>query len=506
MTEGLAGCYTRSVNHADNIPAASGHGSLQEIDQKPGHYCGVVGIHSRKPVNIPAQLFFPLFSLQHRGQESAGIAYRKNETTVAYKDLGMVSQVLSRYMDTERMGHIGIGHVRYSTHGGNKLENAQPLVVRCNKGDIAIAHNGNLTNTLEIKQKLFTEGSIFQTSSDTELFLHLISRSIQSNFLDALMEALGILKGAYSLVIMHDNTLYAMRDPWGFRPLYVGTQDGLTVIGSESCALDIMNIKDYRSVEPGEIIQIDDQGMRSFFMAKPANSQQCVFELIYFARPDSQVFDHSVHQRRKLMGKALASMDLDLHGAAIPGNDVVVPVPDSGISAALGYAEASGIPYDMGLTRNHYTGRSFIMPTTAEREMVVKMKLHPVREVVAGKRIFLIDDSLVRGTTAKLLVKLLRDAGAAEIHLRLSSPEIHWPCFFGIDIPTRGELISNTMSPEQIAQYVGADSVRFLAIAELKKTLRTPSNFCFACFSGEYCMSVPLRKDEMKAPRDQQGE
>jgi len=481
--------------------------SLPENDEiinssKPGHFCGVVGIYSKTPVDIPSKLFFPLFSIQHRGQESAGIAYRKNDSTVVYKDLGMVSQVLSRYMNSERPGKLGIGHVRYSTHGGNKLENAQPLVVRCNKGDIAIAHNGNLTNTNEIKQKLFTEGSIFQTSSDTEVFLHLISRSLQSNFRDALIEAANILKGAFSLVLMHDDSLYAVRDPWGFRPLYIGTKDDMTVIASESCALEIMNVTDYRSVEPGEIIQVDQEGIRSWFLSKPERSQQCAFELIYFARPDSEVFDHPVHVRRKDMGRALAQSDKTLHEAGIPGTDVVVPVPDSGISAALGYAEESGIPYDMGLTRNRYTGRSFIMPTTAEREMVVKMKLHPVREVIEGKRVFLIDDSLVRGTTAKLLVKLLRDAGAAEIHLRLSSPEIRWPCFFGIDIPTRAELISNSLSPEQIAEFIGADSVRFLEIARLKTTLKNPADFCFACFNGDYCMSVPLRKDEMKAPRD----
>lgn len=480
--------------------------TFEDIDQKPGHYCGVAAIHSRTPINLPVQLFFPLFSLQHRGQESAGIAYRKGDSTVCYKDLGMVNQVLGRYLEGERLSKVGIGHVRYSTHGGNKLENAQPLVVDCNKGEIAIAHNGNLTNTEEIKHKLFMEGSIFQTSSDTELFLHLISRSLQKNFQDALVETLNTVKGAYSLAVMHDDTLYAIRDPWGFRPLYIGFKDDMTVIGSETCALDILNVTNFRSLEPGEVIRIDDDGIHSFILPRPQSHQQCIFEMIYFARPDSQVFDYSVHTQRKLMGKALAEGDQELHTQGIPDNDIVVPVPDSGTSSAIGYAEASGIPFDMGLTRNHYTGRSFIMPTSSEREMVVKMKLHPIREVIQGKRVFLVDDSLVRGTTARLLVKMIRDAGAREVHLRLTAPEIRWPCFFGIDIPTRAELISNTHTPEMIAKHIGADTVKFLSISALKSTVRDPHNFCLSCFTGEYCMSVPLRRSEMKSPRDAEGE
>jgi amidophosphoribosyltransferase len=479
---------------------------LDEFDQKPGHWCGVAAVFSKTPINIPAKLYYTLFSLQHRGQESAGIAWRKNGQTVCYKDLGMVSQVLGRYLEGDRQSTVGIGHVRYSTHGGNKLENAQPLVVKCNKGEIAIAHNGNLTNTEELKHKLFMDGSIFQSSSDTELFLHLISRSLQSNFRDALVETLGKVQGAFSLTILHEDALYAVRDPWGFRPLYIGFKDDMTVVASETCALDILNITEYRSMLPGEVVRIDQDGLQSFILPRPETHQQCIFELIYFARPDSKVFDYSVHVQRKLMGRALAESDAALHVDAIPGNDVVVPVPDSGTSSAIGYAEASGIPFDMGLTRNHYTGRSFIMPTKGEREMVVKMKLHPVREAVQGKRVFLVDDSLVRGTTARLLVKLLRDAGAREVHLRLTAPEIRWPCFFGIDIPTRSELISNTYNPGQVAEFVGADSVRFLATAQLRSTVRDPHNFCMSCFTGEYCMAVPIKKSEMTAKRDQEGE
>ncbi len=454
-----------------------------------------MGLYSQAPVNIPEKLFFPLFSLQHRGQESAGIAYRKDGATVVYKDIGMVSQVLSRYLDKERLSHLGIGHVRYSTLGGNKIENVQPIHVESNKGEISLAHNGNLSNSSAIKQNLFQGGSIFQTTSDSELFVHLISRSVQPNFHLALIDALSQMQGAFSMVMTHDDSLYAVRDPYGFRPLYIGTKDDLTVIASETCALDILKVTDRREVQPGELIRINTEGIHSEIYAPVPQSQRCIFELIYFARPDSQVFGHSVHLRRKQMGAALA---LDDTAEA----DIVVPVPDSGNSAALGYSEKSGVPLDYGLTRNHYAGRSFIMPTTSERELAVRMKLHPVREVIEGKRIILVDDSLVRGTTARILVNLLREAGAAEIHLRLCSPEIRWPCFFGIDIPTRNELISNHRTPQQIAEYIGADSVQFLGLNRLKESVEDPAGFCTSCFSGKYKLPVTIPDREKNLPRD----
>ncbi len=467
-----------------------------------GHHCGVSAIFSTQELNIPEKLFFPLFSLQHRGQESCGIAYRKGMSTVVYKDLGMVSAVLSRYLQGFRPSRLGIGHVRYSTHGGNKLENAQPILVSCNKGEIAVAHNGNISNTAELKSRLFADGSIFQTTSDTELFLHLISRSRKMNFHDALIETLSMVEGAYSMVLMHDDELFAIRDPYGFRPLYIGHKDEMTVVASETCAMDILAVRDYRSVQPGEIIVVNDTGMRSYFLPKPPGRlHQCVFELIYFARPDSRVFDNPVHERRKKMGAALAAQDLGENGSSgMPIGDIVVPVPDSGNSAAIGYAEASGLPFDFGLTRNHYAGRSFIMPTIGARELAVRMKLHPVREVIEGKRILLVDDSLVRGTTSRSLVMLLKEAGAREVHLRLSAPEILWPCFFGIDIPTRKELISNSMTNEEIASHIGADSVRFLSIETLKSCLDEPANYCFACFNGEYPFRVPISVEEQTLP------
>jgi amidophosphoribosyltransferase len=289
--------------------------------------------------------------------------------------------------------------------------------------------------------------------------------------------------------MIRNETLIGIRDPYGFRPLYVGTQDSMTVFASESCALDILQIKDYRSVAPGEMVIVDSEGLRSIQWAASPRKSQCVFELIYFARPDSQVFDLSVHVSRKKMGAALARFDRE---SGFSGGDVVMPVPDSGNSAALGYAEESGLPFDLGLTRNHYSGRSFIMPTTDQRELAVLMKLHPVRDSIKGKRVILIDDSLVRGTTSRILVKLVKEAGAREVHLRLSAPEIKWPCFFGIDIPTRQELISNRMTPEEIARHIGADSVGFLDRKLLRECFAEPDDFCYACFSGEYPCRVPF--------------
>lgn len=405
----------------------------------------------------------------------------------------MVSQVLPHYLEKPRPSTVGIGHVRYSTHGGNKLENAQPIVVECNKGTIALAHNGNISNTTALKQQLFADGSIFQSSSDSELILHLISRSRAGDFHSALVETLQRVEGAYSITMIHDNRLVVIRDPLGFRPLYLGWKDGMYAAVSETCALDILGISQYRAVEPGEIISIGPDGVSSDFLPRQTPHAQCVFELIYFARPDSEIFSHSVHAARKRMGKALAAGDKAV-------GDVVLPVPDSGNSAALGYSEASGIPFELGLTRNHYAGRSFILPTTSARELAVRMKLHPVKHVIEGRSVILVDDSLVRGTTARSLVRLVREAGAREVHLRLCSPEIRWPCFFGIDIPTRGELISNHLTNEQIAEYIDADSVRFLSIESLRGCLENHKDFCYACFSGSYPVKVPLGADAVLAP------
>jgi amidophosphoribosyltransferase len=462
---------------------------VQRAEGKIGHFCGVIGIYSSVEINIPEKLFFPLFALQHRGQESCGIAYRKGDRIVAYKDLGMVAPVLGRYLSENRPSRIGIGHVRYSTSGGNKLENAQPVVANCNKGEIALAHNGNISNTQELKAQLFAEGSIFQSTSDTELILHYLSRLKGLGFIEALTETLRHIEGAYSLVIIWNQTLIGLRDPLGFRPLYYGVKDGMSVFASETCALDTLRVCESRAVQPGEMIIVDASGTRSLRFAPPRQKRQCVFELIYFARPDSRMFSQSVHLARKRMGAALAKAD---RASGFRGGDVVLPVPDSGNSAALGYAEQAGLPFELGLTRNHYTGRSFIMPTPDQRELAVRMKLHPVREALEGKRVILVDDSLVRGTTSRIIVKLIREAGVREVHLRLSSPEIKWPCFFGIDVPTREELISNRMDPAGIAAHINADSVRFLDEPLLRECLPGCDDFCYACFNGDYPCAVPL--------------
>ena len=395
----------------------------------------------------------------------------------------MVPAVLSRYLHLDRQSNIGIGHVRYSTKGGNRIENAQPIQVVCNKGQIAIAHNGTLSNAEELKNRVFSDGAIFQSTNDTEIILHLISKSREKTFKAALFKTLSELEGAYSLVIMKDDSLIAVRDPMGFRPLYMGTKNEMTVFASETCALDILQVEDYREVEPGEIITVDKTGVKSEFFAESKKKSQCVFELIYFARPDSSVFSKSVHVKRKRMGAALAEVE------TVKG-DIVMSVPDSGNCAALGYAEKSGLPLEYGLSRNHYAGRSFIMPTKEQRELMVRMKLNPVKEVVKDKKIILVDDSLVRGTTSKLIVKMLREAGAREVHIRLSSPEIKNPCYFGIDIPTREELISNHMSPQQIADHIGADSVFFLPVDKLRECLSNPDDFCYACFTGNYPVKI----------------
>ncbi len=464
---------------------------VEDIYSKPKHHCGVAGIYSDTLTNIPEKLFYTLFSLQHRGQEGAGISYIKDGSIKTYKDLGMVPSVLSRYLQIETSSNIGIGHVRYSTKGGNKLENVQPIHAVSNKGDIAIAHNGTISNAVDIRKTVFDKGAIIQSTTDTEIILHLLAMSTEKDFRKALFDTLNMLEGAFSFLMIKDESLIAVRDPHGFRPLYVGKKDDLIVFASETCALDILKIFDAREVEPGEIITVDKHGMRSEFFAKSQSRSYCIFELIYFARPDSSIFGSSVHLMRKKMGEALAE-DETVEG------DIVMAVPDSGNSAALGYAEKSGLPLEYGLSRNHYAGRSFIMPTKEQRELMVRMKLNPVKDVVRGKKVILVDDSLVRGTTSRLIVKLLREAGAKEIHLRLSSPEIKHPCYFGIDIPTREDLISNRMTPEGIAQHIGADTVRFLPIEKLRDVVGNPDNFCYACFTGSYPIEVKENTDGHK--------
>jgi amidophosphoribosyltransferase len=446
------------------------------------HHCGVAGLFSPEPINIPERLFYMLFSLQHRGQESCGAAWEEDGAWSSKKELGMVAPGLGCFLAEERRSRLGIGHVRYSTAGGGGIENAQPLVVECNKGRLALAHNGNLSNGGRLRKELRAAGSIFQGSADSELILHLVSRAKAQDREGFLREALAPLEGAYSLALMHEDALVAIRDPSGFRPLYVGKKDGATYVASETCALHAVGPMPYREVEPGEVLIVDKDGERSFFIEPRLPRRACVFELIYFARPDSEVFGESVHRSRVGFGEALARLDAEEGLEA----DLVVPVPDSGNIAAIGYARAAGLPFDFGLARSHYAGRSFILPTKNQRELAARLKLHAVPEVVEGRRVVMIDDSLVRGTTSRIIVGLLREAGAKEVHLRLASPELKWPCYYGIDIPDRNELISNRLDPAGIAAEVGADSVRFLPVGSLLRGLRKPDGYCAACFDGKH--------------------
>ena len=392
----------------------------------------------------------------------------------------MVAKAADEWLQPGRPSKCAIGHVRYATHGGGGLANAQPIAISCNKGNIALAHNGNLSNGAELQAQLSAEGSIFQTTSDSELVLHRMSRSTATGMEGIIVDALKGVEGAYSLCLVWNGALVAIRDPMGFRPLHLAEHEGLSYVASETCAFRALGLTAWREIEPGECVIIDDQGTRSFFLPKAARKARCVFELIYFARPDSCVFGRSVYAARRSLGEAMADRD-DITP------DVVVPVPDSGTLAAMGYAARSGVPFDFGLTRNHYAGRSFILPSKAERELAVRMKLHAVEEVVAGKRVAIIDDSLVRGTTSGIIVRLLKEAGAKEVHLRLSSPELRWPCYYGIDIPTRDELVSNRLDAAGIAQQTGADSVRFLPVEALRTCMEASEDeYCCACFDGQY--------------------
>ncbi len=454
------------------------------------HHCGVAGVYSPDPSNIPETLFYMLFSLQHRGQESCGIAWEEGGTWNSRKDLGMVAPVLGRYVGEQHSSRLGIGHVRYSTAGGAGIQNAQPLIIDCNKGRIALGHNGNISNGAFLRAGLTEEGSIFQGTADSELILHLISRSRQGGREAFLREALSPLDGAYSLAIMHEDALIAIRDPSGFRPLYLGSKDGSWYVASETCALHTLGPMSMREVEPGEAVIIDADGARSVRFGPKTEAHRCVFELIYFARPDSEVFGTSVHAARSRLGEALAEQDEGQLEA-----DIVVPVPDSGNIAAIGYARRAGLPFDFGLARSHYAGRSFIMPTKHQRELAARLKLHAVPEVVSGKRVIMIDDSLVRGTTSRIIVGLLREAGAKEVHLRLAAPELKWPCYYGIDIPDRDQLISNRLDPQGIAEEVGADSARFLPVSRLLSAVGG-GGYCSACFDGKHPFAPKSGKRE----------
>jgi amidophosphoribosyltransferase len=446
--------------------------------------CGVFGIFGARKAG--ALTYLGLYALQHRGQESCGIVSANGGGFHSRMGMGLVNEVFASQDDILSLkGLAAIGHNRYSTTGSSSTENIQPLVINSNRGYIALGHNGNLTNYQLIKKDLEKKGSIFRTTSDTEVFPHLLARSNKSKIEEALAEVLGQVIGAYSLVLLTPRQLVAARDPAGVRPLALGKRRSAWVVASETCAFDIIGAKYVRDIEPGEIVVIDKDGMRSKRFAKAPHSF-CIFEFIYFSRPDSRIFGGTnVDKVRRRLGRTLAKE----HPVKA---DIIISVPDSSNTAALGFSEESGIPYDIGLIRNHYVGRTFIRPEQKIRDLDVKIKFNVVRGVIRNKRVVVVDDSLVRGTTSKKLVKMLRDAGAREVHLRLSSPPITNPCFYGIDMPTKKELIASRKSVDAIKRYLGADSVGYLS---LNKMLEMPSlpkgeGFCHACFSGKYPIKV----------------
>lgn len=441
-------------------------------------YCGVFGIYGHKEA---ARLtYLGLYALQHRGQESAGIVTGSDGKLHSYLGMGLVADIFNREILDKLPGNIAIGHNRYSTTGMSHLKNAQPILIKYAKGHLALAHNGNLINTHKLRQELESKGSIFQTSSDTEVILHLIARANGIPLDQAIIKSLNVLKGAYSLVFATPDSLIAARDPFGVRPLCLGRLGKAYVVASETCALDLINARYERDILPGELVVIDKKGIRSTIFSRQKKSAMCIFEFIYFSRPDSYIFGKNVHLVRREYGKQLAR-------ESQVNADMVIPVPDSANSAAVGYAEESCIPYETGLIRNHYVGRTFIEPDQQIRDFGAKIKYNPVKEVLKGKRVVVIDDSVVRGTTSKKLIKMLYNAGAKEIHLRISSPPIIGPCFYGIDTPTKKELIASSHSVKEIEKFLGVDSLRYLSLdGLLAATNISQKKFCCACFTDEY--------------------
>ena len=455
-------------------------------------HCGVFGIFGHPEAAKMAYL--GLYALQHRGQESAGIASTDGADVHVHKSLGHVQEIFTPDVVAALPGPAAIGHTRYSTAGDTSLINAQPVVIDCNKGKLALGHNGNLTNSIELRKKLEHRGSIFQSTSDTEVIVHLIARSTARNLTGAIADALNQVEGAYSLLLLTRDEIYAIRDPRGFRPLCLGRLDGAWVAASETCAFDLIDAEYVREVEPGEMVRISRSGIESIRFAPEKPSQFCIFEHVYFSRPDSLVFGRPVNESRERLGRLLAQehpVDADL----------VTPVPDSGVPAAIGYAAESGIPFRMGLIRNHYIGRTFIEPEQAIRDFGVKLKLNPVRRMLEGQRVILVDDSIVRGTTSRKIVRLVREAGATEVHVRISCPPTISPCYYGVDTPRRDELIAANNTVEQIRQYLGADSLGYLSLKSLRAAVEDKEGkFCTSCYTGSY--PTELVQLEVEAHRE----
>ena len=467
--------------------------------------CGVFGVFGHPEAANLAYL--GLYALQHRGQESAGIVSSDGTELYLHRAMGDVEEIFQPPVLAKLPGNLAIGHTRYSTAGDKALLNAQPIMIDCNKGKVALGHNGNLTNAAEWRRKLEHRGSIFQTNSDTEVIVHLIARSQAHNLSGALGDALNQVEGAYSLLVLTQDELYAVRDPRGFRPLVLGrlplaTGGEAWLVASETCAFDLLNARYVREIEPGEMVRISRSGIESIHFAPEKPMQQCIFEHVYFARPDSIIFGRSVNESREALGRLLArEHPVDA--------DIVVPVPDSGVPAAVGYALESKIPFRMGLIRNHYIGRTFIEPSQAIRNFGVKLKLNPIRGLIEGQRVILVDDSIVRGTTSRKIVRMVREAGAREVHVRISCPPTISPCYYGVDTPTREELIASSNSPEEICKFLGADSLGYVSLPALRQAVGdTEGKFCTSCYTGVYptdLVQLEVRESIAHAPDAKNG-
>lgn len=446
--------------------------------------CGVFGIYGHpEAANLT---YLGLYSLQHRGQESSGIVSSDGTKLYSHKGMGLVADVFSSSEIAKLHGNSAIGHVRYSTSGESHIKNAQPFVVEYSRGGIAVAHNGNLVNAAFLRAEFEAWGSIFQSSMDTEVIVHLIASNKENSIVDRITAALKRVRGSYSLLFLNDEMMIAVRDPNGFRPLSLGKVKGSWVVASETCAFDLIEAEFVRDIEPGEILVIDKNGLHSFKPFPPAPYTPCVFEFIYFARPDSNIFGANVYEVRKKLGQRLAiEHPVDA--------DMVIPVPDSGVPAAIGFAQESGIPFEKGIVRNHYVGRTFIEPKDSIRHFGVKIKLNAISEIISGKRIVVIDDSIVRGTTSRKIIKMIRAAGAKEVHMRISSPPTVCPCYYGIDTPSRDELIAAKQSVKEINDYITSDTLGYLSVEGLYRAVKEAGGtFCDACFTGEY--PVDIRK------------
>lgn len=452
------------------------------LPDRPREECGIFAVYGHEEAAKLA--YFGLYALQHRGQESAGIVVSDGKRVSEHKAMGLVPDIFNQEILDRLKGDMALGHVRYSTTGSSLLVNAQPFRIQYAGKTLAIAHNGNLVNARQIRTEMENQGSIFQTTMDSEVVLHLVARGMKNGLDQAMLHNMERVRGAYSMAIMSEDTLIAVRDPNGFRPLCLGKLDSGYVVTSETCALDLVEATYIRDVEPGEIIVIDKNGLKSTRSDIVSRRTQCIFELIYFARPDSNVFGENVYLFRKKQGELLA-------GEHPVDADIVMPFPDSGNYAAIGYAQASGIPMEMGVIRNHYVGRTFIQPSQSMRDFGVKVKLNPVKELLQDKRVIIIEDSIIRGTTARTRLKTLRSVGAKEVHMRVSCPPHCFPCHYGIDFSSRGELIASEKTVEEIREYIGLDSLGYLGIDNLVRATRIPrEDLCLACFDGNY--PVPI--------------